>query len=534
MAIRVKAAELGKKEGKWKAPEWLTAGCAFLYYVIMALYKLTEAPIWQDEAMEFYCSLPVKGEIRGVTKYATMYERMAYIQQQPPLYNWVMSLWLRVDEGEWWFRFSNVVFGFVAALGLYFVLKRLCDRYMAALGVVIYSSIYILMYYIKEASEYSMLIMFLFWLTYVYLLLCEKLTAKRILAFTALCAAAVFTQYGAVFAVVPLGVGVLIMDAARKDWKSFRISIGAFAAAAAAGGFVLVYFFIIPQSSNLVSTLFSGGEIIIEKGSIFGDFLNSLMCVFRWCAIDFDRDWERMGTFLCVGMVVIAVIILYVTVRTDKKAFKNFVYCNIAIYLLYYIVTKLNIYAYGWYGNRYNMFLFPLWLVIISVSLYEFVRLLRHSSNSVLAKSAGAVKAGMILLSILYCLYGDYRISNHWWKMDLRTVVSQWYADDGYDTPTLLDFHQRYAFVYYFTHNGQYDEAQWENIVYNDVVETYSTNDPEVWKQYLHSVYGDRLPDELYLVTGQWNAFVDTFEELGYHVEAVVDGTAKLYKMTKM
>lgn len=50
---------------KMRLPEWATAGAAFIYYWIMALYKLTEAPIWQDESMEFYCSLPVKGAIRG-------------------------------------------------------------------------------------------------------------------------------------------------------------------------------------------------------------------------------------------------------------------------------------------------------------------------------------------------------------------------------------------------------------------------------------------------------------------------------------
>ena len=156
-----------KRTQRLRLPEWVTAGAAFIYYWVMALYKLTEAPIWQDEAMEFYCSIPVREAIRGVTEYATMYERMAYIQQQPPLYNWVMCLWLQVSEGEWWYRFSSAVFGFIAAIGLYAVIRKLCDRCMAAFCVVIYSSIYILMYYIKEASEYSLLIMLLFWLVYV-------------------------------------------------------------------------------------------------------------------------------------------------------------------------------------------------------------------------------------------------------------------------------------------------------------------------------------------------------------------------------
>ena len=134
------------KMSRIRLPEWVTAGVAFIYYWIMALYKLTDAPIWQDEAMEFYCSLPVKGAIRGVTEYATMYERMAYIQQQPPLYNWFICLWLEVSHGEWWYRFSSVLMGFGAAAGIYLVIRKLCNRYMAAFCVVIYASIYILMY----------------------------------------------------------------------------------------------------------------------------------------------------------------------------------------------------------------------------------------------------------------------------------------------------------------------------------------------------------------------------------------------------
>ena len=179
------------------------------------------------------------------------------------------------------------------------------------------------------------------------------------------------------------------------------------------------------------------------------------------------------------------------------------------------------------------MFLFPLWLVLIAVSLYEWVMLLRQSQNQIVHRLSKIVQIGLVLAGLVYCLYGDYRISNHWAKMDLRTVVAEWYANDGYETPTMLDFHQRYGFVYYFTHDDKYDESQWENIVYNDQVETYSENDTQVWSEYLHQVYGDEIPDELYLVTGQWNAFVDAFVELGYEVEPVVDTTAKLYKMTK-
>lgn len=526
--VREKFVELKKR-----LPEWVTAGAAFVYYWMMALYKLTQAPIWQDEAMEFYCSLPVKGPIAGVTKLSSMYERMAYIQQQPPLYNWLMCLWLQVSEGEWWYRFSSVLFGFGAAIGLYFIIRKLCDRYMAAFCVIIYSSIYILMYYIKEASEYAMLVMFLFWLVYVLVLICEEFSVRRIIAFTLLCVAAMYTHYGAVFAVVPMAASVLVIALMGKDYKSFRVSLGSFITAGAAGGLPLVYFFIIPQSANQVSTLSSGRGIIIENGNIFGDFCYSITSVFKWCLIDIDRDTQKLGTLLNILFVVLLAVVFYVAVRTKCFFIKVFLWCNVAVFMLYYVVTKLNLYAYGWYGNRYNMFLFPLWFVLIAVSLYELVQLWKKSRYRIVSGLSGIVGMCLVLGGLLYCLYGDYRISNHWWKMDLRTVVDEWYDLEGYDTPTILDFHQRYAFVYYFTHDARYEESQWENIVYNDELETYSNNRNEPFQEYLRRIYDNQLPDEVYLVTGQWNSFCKAFVHLGYTVEPVVDSTAKLYHAEK-
>ncbi len=514
---------------KNKLPEWVTAGVAFIYYWLMGLYKLTQAPIWQDEAMEFYCSIPVKGSIEGVTKLSTMYERMAYIQQQPPLYNWLMCLWLQVSEGEWWFRFSSVVFGFIAALGLYFVMRRLCSRYMAAFCVIIYSSIYILMYYVKEASEYIVLVALLMWMIYVFELICEKLTLKRVAVFDVLCVAAVYTHYGAAFAVVPMALSVLVIAAMRKDYANLKAGLGMFGVAGVCGGIPLIYFFVIPQSSNAVSTLFSEREIIIEGGNIFNDLCNAFACVFKWCMLDIDRDSARFSLLWNALIIVLLLVVLYVIIKTKSFFIKAFFWCNVAVFMLYYVVTKLNLYAYGWYGNRWNMFIFPLWLIMVTLSLHEFVGLLRQNNRAWIAELSAPLSICLVLGGFLYCLYGDYRISNHWWKSDLRTVVDEWYDLEGYDTPTILDFHQRYAFTYYFTHDSRYDEEMWENITYNDEIETYANDDKEIWEEYLSEIYGDELPSEIYLVTNDWNAFCRAFEDLGYTVEPVVDTTAKLY-----
>lgn len=98
------------------------------------------------------------------------------------------------------------------------------------------------MYYIKEASEYAMLVMFLLWLIYVFVLICEELNLKRIIAFTALCVAAMYTHYGAAFAVAPMAVSVLVIALKRRDYKSFKVSLGSFLTAGIAGGLPLISF----------------------------------------------------------------------------------------------------------------------------------------------------------------------------------------------------------------------------------------------------------------------------------------------------
>jgi hypothetical protein len=116
--------------------------------------------------------------------------------------------------------------------------------------------------------------------------------------------------------------------------------------------------------------------------------------------------------------------------------------------------------------------------------------------------------------------------------MDLRAVVAEWYNDGGEEIPTFVNFHQRYPFVYYLTHNEQYSEEVWDNIYCNENLESldYSKKD---WITYLEeNIYTDGLPEKLYVVSGQWDTIVSALEKYGYSVEPVVDTTAKLFLLT--
>ncbi|MFG6342659.1 MAG: glycosyltransferase family 39 protein [Lachnospiraceae bacterium] len=514
------------KMSRIRLPEWVTAGVAFIYYWIMALYKLTDAPIWQDEAMEFYCSLPVKGAIRGVTEYATMYERMAYIQQQPPLYNWFICLWLEVSHGEWWYRFSSVLMGFGAAAGIYLVIRKLCNRYMAAFCVVIYASIYILMYYVKEASEYTMLIMFLAWTIYLYFHILEKATVRRALGFTALCVIDVYTHYGAVFVVVPMALQLLFYYARSKEWAAFKAALASYIAAAAGAGVPLVVLFLVPQSTNAVSTLGIDKPIEITGNNIVLDFFDSMMWVLRWCMLDYDRDWDKLTWAIWIILFALILMGIFVWRRTRRRCVRQFINCNIGIFMIYYVLTTFNIYSYGWFGNRYNLFIFPVWFILIALMIYESFDILKDW------KWTRYFRYAVVVGMLLFCCYGVKRIHNHWAKMDLRTVVATWYADEGYELPTYVNFHQRYPFVYYLTHSAAYSEDKWENIYCSQNLESLNYSGEE-WIAFLETeVYPDGLPQKLYVVSGQFDAAARALVDYGYEVEAVVDTTAKLFLLT--
>ena len=515
-----------------KIPEWLTAGVAFVYYWIMALYKLTTAPIWQDEAMEYYCSIPVKGAIRGVTEYTSMYERMAYIQQQPPLYNWLMCIWLQIHDSEWWYRFSSVVMGFIAVIGLYVVIKKLCNRFTATLSVFVFSSIYILMYYVKEASEYMLLIMLLIWTVYLYLCILEKPTCKGIIGFTVLCVANIYSHYGAVFVIVPMALQILYQSFKNRNVKAIRTTLAAYLIAVIGAGIPLVVFYILPQSTNPNSTIGMSKTIEFTGNNILTDFFDSMMWVLRWCMLDYDRDWEKLTWAIWILLFALLVVAIVCYIKTKKKSLQSLIRCNIGIYLLYYILTKLNFYAYGWYGNRYNLFILPIWFITITAILYEMLQLMKQSDKAVFKKLMPYMAVMILTGSVLFSCYGVKRIHDHWDKSDLRTVATVWYDEGGYEIPTFVNYHLRYAFIYYFTHETDYEESKWQYLYTCQNLDTMSFNN-EQWIEYLeNTVYPEGLPQKLYVVSGQKDTVVNALESVGYKVEPVVDTTAKLFLLT--
>ena len=124
---------------RFQRKEYFCLTAVLLVFLLMSLYKLTDAPLWYDEVVEFYYSKYLSGPIQGVSIYNSLYERLQFNSFQPPLYNLIMHVWLLFSESEWWFRFSGVVFGFIGMLGLYACMKMITNWKVAVLSVFVSS-----------------------------------------------------------------------------------------------------------------------------------------------------------------------------------------------------------------------------------------------------------------------------------------------------------------------------------------------------------------------------------------------------------
>lgn len=251
-----------------------------------------------------------------------------------------------------------------------------------------------------------------------------------------------------------------------------------------------------------------------------------MMWVLRWCMLDYDRDWDKLTWAIWIILFALILMGIFVWRRTRRRCVRQFINCNIGIFMIYYVLTTFNIYSYGWFGNRYNLFIFPVWFILIALMIYESFDILKDW------KWTRYFRYAVVVGMLLFCCYGVKRIHNHWAKMDLRTVVATWYADEGYELPTYVNFHQRYPFVYYLTHSAAYSEDKWENIYCSQNLESLNYSGEE-WIAFLETeVYPDGLPQKLYVVSGQFDAAARALVDYGYEVEAVVDTTAKLFLLT--
>ena len=196
-----------KIQQKTQEPEkrkYIWVVLVFLAVFILLCLNATRSGLWYDESIEYYFSRVSSGPVPGSRDSGSMYERIVETFQ-PPLYNWLMFLWLSFFDSEFGFRLAGILTTVLGGIGFFLALKKVTETRWAAIGSAVYLLTGRILIYALECAEYNLMLCLLCWTLcfFVYALL-EKKT-YQIIGFFLMACLSVYSQYGAVFVILSAG-----------------------------------------------------------------------------------------------------------------------------------------------------------------------------------------------------------------------------------------------------------------------------------------------------------------------------------------
>lgn len=506
----------------------------FAFFFLVAIWNLTHASLWFDETVEFEIStMPL----------LEMYPRIVGTYQ-PPLYNYLLHFWLMISESEWWFRFSGVVFGVIGTAGLYLSVEKLYGYRLACLTVIGYSVCYNVIYYVQECAEYALLLGVIPWLCYGFLLAADEPSVRNIAIFIVACVLAMYTQYGAAFAVVSSCLVLLGHYLVRKNRPAVQRLAAGYAIAGVTAGIPLLVFFLIPQIQKQQSTL----DAEISFGGGLKDSYLTLCNLIQWTLFGPSVFSQNRTFLLC--MAALAVLWAAAFVLEKQGGYRLLALMAYGSYLLYYIAIKTGIYGWTSYevnngDNRYNLFLAPIAVLTIAAAVGAFF----HGAEQCFGRlpfAAGrgekylrwlmwGAKAAAVTGLVLFTCRGLVYLKPNWVKEDIRGAVQCWYDAGGPYTDTLVYPAAYLGFTYYFERNDAYRPQFVQQI---HMQPGTSSASPEAYTAYLKELYGETMPSELFLIGSHINEadftmMVETLQGMGYEAEQLFEHRrAQLYRLS--
>lgn len=483
--------------------EKLFIGGAFLFFLLISMYRLTNASIWFDEAIEYWYSKVMFGGLpfESIDSNSNMYTRILSTYQ-PPLYNFMMFFWLKISSSEWWFRFFGVVAGFIGMLGLYNCIKILChNKIIASLSVIFCTCIYQLLYYWQEGAEYCLMLGSLFWTLYFWISLLQESSRKNIILFTIAAIIPVYSQYGAAFPILVMILTAYIATILKRKKKPvIEISV-AYVCALIIAALPLYMFFLRRQISNQQGGESGISSMIFETG-LFHDIFFNLAVVFRWNFFSYYSD-------IAISIILAAIAIIFAIVLIKGTPLSRWmIVTNALTWLIYYFAVKLGFYSYGNFGERYNLFFIPLWVITVTAAGYEFYNIL-GSFEKIKKHEPQSIYLGVVLcFTISFCIWSwTEKIQPNWEKENNRAVVNAWYEQDAADSHTLVYYGASPGFAYYAAANDAYTAETVRNVIY---MPWYRDKTAAEYTAYLNSIYGTKWPHELYIAATHYGDDLNT------------------------
>ncbi len=506
----------------------IAAATAFIIFTLVTCYQLTGSALWYDEAIEYWYSkilvgeLPMTGVADGTVN---MYQRIL-LTYQPPLYNILMYFWLKVSDTELWFRTFGVLMGLAGMAGIYKSVKQIVNGWAAAATVICVSTVYQLYYYWQECAEYCLLLGSLCWVVYFWICLIRETNYRHMICFTIAGIIAVYSQYGAVFPVGAMALMAYLHVLWQKNRKNLIgitvVYISAFAAAA-------LPLYILFIRKQMVHQQLERNSFLLPEfpEGVLHDMFESLYATFYW------NFFSYIYSETTVRNILILVLLLGVTVLIFGRhgIIKMMIAMNIVCWFVYYIAVKFGVYSYGNFGRRYNLFFIPLWIILIAAVCAEIYSILPDFSRMRLWNMP-LLRGGFLVICLVWLGYFTVynwtgKLQYHSYKSDIRGVVREWYAREGYEDATIVYYAADPGFAYYVRQHENYDAHKEEHVTYMSWARDLGV---DTYTLFIEGIYGSEWPEEVYIAAANYvddlDSIAECFIRKGYVREDVYDFNA--------
>lgn len=478
---------------------------SFLFLLFMMVNHIGHSALWYDEWVEYYYS---QADIANGDLYRNIISTF-----QPPLYNLLMHYWLKVNQSILWFRLFNIIPGMISGLALSDTVRRLTkDRRLAALSVILLAVSYQWVYYIQEAAEYALMLMFVFLTMHAYVIAGEKYSFLTTLYLALMSGGAAYSQYGCVFVVAPLLIMHMVRIFRTGDRKQVRNLLVIYGLSVVLLAAPLYMFYAKIQLGNHQI----GGTDTLPVVWSVQDFLTKLGGLFVY--IFLQSEPRETQAFMIMGAVILVLTLLAMVSGRRDRSVSDLCLCLILAYGLHYLLVVRHIYAMVHVGMsagfycRYSVFWICLFTVTIPLILYELLKNLGQN----------AAAAGLAVITLAVGVFSVPGIWRNWEKSHDNEIAWTWLEWKGYEQPTYLYGVAEYSFDYFIRDKG----IEAPQVVYN------------CWEQ----IDAGKVPSQFWLWYADYGkdqamSFDDMFAELdkkltlrGYAANRVLDyqGMGKL------
>lgn len=401
---------------------------SFMAFLFMMLHNIMHSALWGDEWVEFNIS---QRHILNGDMYKAVIGTF-----QPPLYNWLMHFWLKIDnESLLWFRLFNIIPGIISGVCLFMIQLRLFGNKLAGCAALIVLGLsYHWIFVIQECSEYALMLMFLFVALYFYVEYKRLGGFRQECMFVLSCIGAMYSQYGAAFVVAPL----LLVHLVERVFIDKNIILKAKTCGLYLCGLLL---FAIPLYRNYMriqmqnNKLSAYSNLQVTSDELIGIFTQfGLNVGFLWHlnSIDFLK---LVLSYLWLPFMM---FLLYVAFKKYRStAMFNITLVVLFGYVMHYILVIMHIYAMvhpnqssGFFA-RYSYFYIPILAVLLPAGMYAFMEYV--PKKFVLIKMA----IGVLSLAGLFCFTWP-SINQNWHKAYDDVYAKIWVDRKGYTEPTYL------------------------------------------------------------------------------------------------